>query len=138
MRLYDALSRVPEREAGNEVHLVIYRSPGRPDYGRFRYAAPADGLVQVDPPHGSETRLTGEFEIAWTKWGDAGPLVLFLHRVPANRAQWSRCKSTSASSCRLPGAQRYVPLSLLDKAKTGLQSAATMTWLRSHGRGCPS
>lgn len=88
LSLYDALSHAPVREAGNEPDLTIYRSPGKPEYGKFEYEAPVEGLVQVDPPHGTETHWTRQFEIAWTKWGDSGPLVLFLHGVPTNRSQW--------------------------------------------------
>jgi pimeloyl-ACP methyl ester carboxylesterase len=97
---YEALSHAPVREAGNHPDLTIYRSSGRPEYGRFRYEAPAEGLVQVDPPHGAETRWTREFEIAWTKWGDRGPLVLFLHGVPTNRAQWEPVQREVARFCR--------------------------------------
>lgn len=86
--LYDALSKPPERTAGHDVDLSIYRDSGKPIYGKFKYKAPAKGLVQVNPPHGTETEWTDQFEIAWTKMGNKGPLVLFLHGVPTNRRQW--------------------------------------------------
>jgi len=86
--LYDALSKPPERTAGHDVDLSIYRDPGKPIYGKFNYKAPVKGLVQVNPPHGTETEWTDKFEIAWTKMGKKGPLVLFLHGVPTNRRQW--------------------------------------------------
>ncbi len=86
--LYDALSKSPVRAAGHDVDLAIYRDPGKPIYGKFSYKAPAKGLVQVNPPHGTETEWTDKFEIAWTKMGNKGPLVLFLHGVPTNRTQW--------------------------------------------------
>ncbi len=98
--LYTALSHPPVRAAGNEVDLTIYRDPGHPTYGTFAYEAPAEGLVQVGPPHGRDTRWTREFEIAWTKWGDKGPLVLFLHGVPTNRAQWEPIQKHVARFCR--------------------------------------
>jgi pimeloyl-ACP methyl ester carboxylesterase len=87
------------REAGNQPDLTIYRSPGNPRYGKFAFEAPAEGLVQTDPPHGSETRWTREFEIAWTRQGDRGPLVLFLHGVPTNRAQWEPVQKHVARFC---------------------------------------
>ena len=65
-RLYDALSHAPKRASGNGVRLEIYRAPGKPVYGKFAYKAPAKGLVLVDPPHGTKTRWTDEFEIAWS------------------------------------------------------------------------
>ncbi|MDT8310318.1 MAG: alpha/beta hydrolase [Methylophaga sp.] len=86
---YDALSHPPERMARpNEVDLSIYREAGEPEFGIFKYTAPADGLVLVDPPHGTETKWTNAFEIAYTKMGVKGPIVLFLHGVPTNRRQW--------------------------------------------------
>ena len=41
--LYTALSHAPERAAGNEVDLTIYRDPGKPTYDKFAYQAPAEG-----------------------------------------------------------------------------------------------
>jgi pimeloyl-ACP methyl ester carboxylesterase len=98
--LYTALSHPPVRAAGSEVDLTIYRDPGKPTYGTFEYEAPVDGLVQVDPPGGQDTRWTREFEIAWTKWGAKGPVVLFLHGVPTNRAQWEPIQKHVARFCR--------------------------------------
>lgn len=97
--LYDALSHAPVREAGNKPDLTIYRGPGKPRYGKFEYTAAAEGMVQTEPPHGAETRWTREFEIAWTKGGDRGPLVLFLHGVPTNRAQWEPIQREVARFC---------------------------------------
>lgn len=85
---YDALSHSPARSASNNVDLSIYRPAGEPVYGIFKYKAPAEGLVQVNPPHGKETKWTNDFEIAYTKMGNKGPLILFLHGVPTNRRQW--------------------------------------------------
>jgi len=86
---YEALSHSPERSATpNTVDLSIYRAPGKSVYGTFKYTAPTKGLVLVDPPHGTETKWTNEFEIAYTKMGVKGPIVLFLHGVPTNRRQW--------------------------------------------------
>ncbi len=85
---YRVLSHPPVRAAGNQVDLSIYRDPGDATYGRFAWKAPAEGLVQVGGPHSTETEWTDEFEIAYTKVGSEGPLVLFLHGVPTNRMQW--------------------------------------------------
>lgn len=97
--LYDAYSHPPDRARKSEPDLTIYRDPGEPEFGRFAFEAPADGLVQVDPPHGDETVWSREFEIAYTKWGDRGPLVLFLHGVPTNRAQWEPIQKHVARFC---------------------------------------
>lgn len=85
---YAALSHAPVRSVGNHVDLSIYRSAGETQYGRCKYKAPTQGLVQVGGPHSTETVWTDEFEIAYTKVGNTGPLVLLLHGVPCNRAQW--------------------------------------------------
>lgn len=90
---YEALSHSPDRSAGNDVDLSIYREAGEPVYGKFTFKAPAEGLVQVDPPHGTKTKWTNNFEIAYTKMGAKGPLVLFLHGVPTNRRQWEDIQS---------------------------------------------
>lgn len=96
---YSALSHPPERAAGNRPDLSIYRSPGKPRYGRFKFRAPAEGLLEVDGPKGKEYVWSDEFEIAFTKMGDKGPLVLFLHGVPTNRAQWEDIQAHVARFC---------------------------------------
>ncbi len=98
-RLYDALSHPPVRAAGNDVDLTIYRDPGKARYGRFGYEAPAEGLVQTGWPHAPRTEWTDRFEIAWTKTGDAGPLVLMIHGVPCNRAQWEEVQRFLGRFC---------------------------------------
>ncbi len=86
--LYRALSHPPVRAAGNHPDMSVYRPQGTPKYGNFRYKAPAEGLLQVGGAHSTKTVWSDNFEIAWTKMGNKGPLVLFLHGVPTNRTQW--------------------------------------------------
>jgi len=97
--LYTALSHPPVRAAGNDVDLSIYRKAGEPTYGSFTFTAPAEGLVQVNGPHSTEFEWTDQFEIAYTKVGSKGPLVLFLHGVPTNRAQWEDIQRHVARFC---------------------------------------
>ena len=85
---YSALSHSPVRSAGNAPDMSVYRTQGVPEYGAFRYQAPTEGLLQVGGPHSTTTVWSDDFEIAWTKMGNKGPLVLFLHGVPTNRTQW--------------------------------------------------
>ena len=96
--MYEALSHPPARDAANEVDLTIYRGAGTPIYGTYHYKAPTEGLVQVGGREGP-TEWTDEFDIAYTKMGDKGPLVLFLHGVPANRRQWEECQRLIAPFC---------------------------------------
>ncbi|MGH7961086.1 MAG: alpha/beta fold hydrolase, partial [Candidatus Binatia bacterium] len=98
--LYAALSHSPVRAAGNEVDLSIYRAAGRLAYGKFAYEAPAEGLVQVGGPHSTQCKWTNTFDIAYTKIGDKGPLVLFLHGVPTNRTQWEHIQHYVARFAR--------------------------------------
>lgn len=88
-RLYDALRSPPVRAAGNHVDLNLYRRVATERYGHFRFAAPATGLVQRGWPDNPVLEWSADFDIAWTKIGDRGPLCLFLHGVPCNRAQWA-------------------------------------------------
>ena len=97
--LYTALSHPPVHAAGNAVDLSIYREAGEPTYGSFAFTAPAEGLVQVNGPHSTEFEWTDQFEIAYTKVGSKGPLVLFLHGVPTNRAQWEDIQRHVARFC---------------------------------------
>lgn len=96
---YSALSHPPVRSAGNSPDLSIYRPQGNPKYGIFKFQAPAEGLLQVGGPHSAETVWSDEFEIAWTKMGNKGPLVLFLHGVPTNRAQWEEVQGQVSRFC---------------------------------------
>lgn len=96
---YSALSHPPVRAAGNAPDLSVYRPQGAPEYGSFRYKAPAEGLLQVGGPHSTETVWSDDFEIAWTKMGNKGPLVLFLHGVPTNRSQWEEVQGQVSRFC---------------------------------------
>jgi pimeloyl-ACP methyl ester carboxylesterase len=96
---YGALSHPPVRAAGNDVDLNIYRDAGKPIYGKFKYKAPAEGLVQTGWPANPKTNWTDDFEIAWTKTGNAGPLCLFIHGVPCNRAQWEEVQRFVGRFC---------------------------------------
>lgn len=95
---YAALSHAPRREAGNEVDLGIYRGAGETRYGKFRYQAPWQGLLEIGR-HSGETEWSNEFDIAYTKIGDKGPLVLFLHGVPCNRSQWEEVQRFVGRFC---------------------------------------
>ncbi len=96
---YGALSHAPVRAAGNDVDLNIYRGGVETRYGAYRYKAPSPGLVQAGWPHDPKTEWTDEFEIAWTKIGDAGPLCLFIHGVPCNRGQWEEVQRFVGRFC---------------------------------------
>jgi pimeloyl-ACP methyl ester carboxylesterase len=51
-------------------------------------------------PHSDQFEWTDEFEIAYTKMGNTGPVVLFLHGVPTNRTQWEKIQKHVARFAR--------------------------------------
>jgi len=97
--MYEALSHPADRAAGNEINLSIYRDGGEPEYGTFEFVAPTEGLAQLGGRHSNETEWTDEFHIAYTKQGNKGPLVLMLHGVPCNRAQWEEVQRLLSPFC---------------------------------------
>jgi hypothetical protein len=96
---YSALSHTPVRAAGNRIDLSVYRAAGETHYDVFKYKAPAEGLIQVGGPQSTDTVWTDNFEIAYTKVGNRGPLVLLLHGVPCNRAQWEEVQRFLGRFC---------------------------------------
>ena len=96
---YSALSHPPLRAAGTTPDLSIYRPKVIPKYGAFRFKAPIEGLLQMGGAHSAETDWSDDFEIAWTKMGSKGPLVLFLHGVPTNRSQWEEVQGQVSRFC---------------------------------------
>lgn len=96
--LYEALSHAPVRAAGNDPDLNIYRAAGKARYGKFKYEAPWQGLVETKR-HSGRTKWTNQFDIAYTKVGNAGPLVLFIHGVPCNRGQWEEVQRVVGRFC---------------------------------------
>ena len=102
---YAALSAPPDRTRGTRLDANLYRDPGPMTFGRFHYKAPTQGRLQRggrERPGGAysmETVWSDEFEIAWTKQGDRGPLMLILHGVPCNRAQWEPIQRLLAPFC---------------------------------------
>lgn len=96
---YSALSHPPVRAAGNKPDLSIYRPQGSPKYGEFDYTAPAEGLLPQNDIHGFKQVWSRHFKIAWTKMGQKGPLVLFLHGVPTNRLQWEEVQGQVSRFC---------------------------------------
>lgn len=97
--LYEALSHPPVRAAGNDPDLGIYRGAGKERYGRFKFTAPWQGLVEVGGKNSGKTKWTDRFEIAYTQVGDAGPLCLFIHGVPCNRGQWEEVQRVMGRFC---------------------------------------
>ena len=97
--LYEALAKPPRRTAGNDVDPTIYRGAGPQRHGTFAFKGKAEGLVQTGWPDNPQTHWTDDFEIAYTKVGDAGPLVLLIHGVPCNRAQWEEVQRELGRFC---------------------------------------
>ncbi len=93
---YDAMSHPVDPFQGHEPRS-IYRSPGQPRTGKFPVTLPYYGMIRNST---GEWVRTNQAEVAYTIWGDKGPLVAFLHGVPTNRRQWYPVQKRVASFCR--------------------------------------
>lgn len=109
--MYEALSHPSDRDVGHEPTPTIYRSAGKPRHGFVRVDTGIFGDIAIDPNTGiandylingddNEYLTTSEFDIAFTQWGDKGPLVLFLHGVPSNRMEWFPIQRRVGRFCR--------------------------------------
>jgi len=83
--MYQALSHSPVPSDGHEPNACIYRDPGEPHHDNFTFQSQLYGYLFREE---GDYDYTNTFEIAYTQWGDKGPVVLFLHGVPTNRRQW--------------------------------------------------
>ena len=93
--MYNAMSHPPNPFMGNEPR-DIYRKVRAPRHGKYRVTLPYSGMIH----NGKEWKKTNIAEIAYTLWGDKGPIVAFLHGVPTNRRQWYPIQKRVASFCR--------------------------------------
>ena len=94
--MYQAFSHPVNYFAGHEPRPRIYRDAGKPKTGFVTVTMPFTGAVE----RGGEMIKTNQFKIAYTIWGDKGPLVAILHGVPTNRKQWYPVQKRMASFCR--------------------------------------
>lgn len=88
--LYQALAGAPDPLRGHEPDESIYRSAGKPQTGHTQVRMNFSGFIpenDYDLVNAKYTETTC-FNIAWTKWGQRGPPVVFIHGVPTNRRQW--------------------------------------------------
>lgn len=95
-RLYEALSNPVAPDHNHEPDLNLYNDPGPQENGMIKIKTPYWGYIQ----DGVGVRLTNEYDIAYTKQGSRGPLVLFLHGVPTNRKQWFPVQRRISRFCR--------------------------------------
>ena len=95
--LYEAFSHPPDPDVGTEPRRNIYRDVGKPVHGKILVQTPFGGYINTSP---DKQIYTDEMEIAYTLWGNAGPVVLFLHGVPTNRRQWRPVQERLAPFCR--------------------------------------
>ena len=95
--MYEALSHPVDINQGHEPDLTIYRNVNEPTHGIYNYRSPFSGYVK-----GKDGKYwnTHNFEIAYTQWGDKGPLVLLLHGVPSNRYLYFPIQNKRGSNVR--------------------------------------
>jgi len=84
LTMYKALSHPPNPFIGHEplYHHSLYRDPGAPTSGKWSFS-----LDLINKERGMP-RDNRKVDITYTKMGNEGPLVVFLHGVPTNRRQW--------------------------------------------------
>jgi len=95
--LYQAFSHPPDPDVGTEPRRNIYRDVGKPEHGKVLVKTPFSGLLKDES---GEEVYYNEMLIAYTLWGNKGPVVLFLHGVPTNRRQWRPIQERLAPFCR--------------------------------------
>ncbi len=94
--MYKAFSHKVNYFAGHEPRPQIYRSGGKPQQGFVEVTMPFTGIVKRN---GQDVK-TNKFKIAYTIWGDKGPLLAILHGVPTNRKQWYPVQKRLMRFCR--------------------------------------
>ncbi|GAH46420.1 unnamed protein product, partial [marine sediment metagenome] len=95
--IYDVLSHPVNIDAGHEPNLNLYRDGGNPVHGVFSFTSRFSGYLHKED---GQYYPTDRFEIAYTKRGDKGPLVLLLHGVPTNRYQYFPIQKRMSPFCR--------------------------------------
>ena len=87
---YEIFSMAPDPAEGHKPE-PIYRDGGEPSYGTLKVEA-LEGEINGE--------ITNMMNIAYTLWGDKGPIVLFLHGVPTNRRQYYPMQKLMSPFCR--------------------------------------
>lgn len=111
-KLFDIFSKKPNYLVGNKPRIGLYYEPGYPSLfknaekslvgllKRDEASKSIRGKLRVkDDPKVKRTK-TGMVDIAFTMFGDKGPIVLFLHGVPTNRSQYYPIMNLLRSFCR--------------------------------------
>ena len=112
MSFYEALSHPPT--GSTEPTLEVYRKPPPLTKGKIQVETPFKGYVYLQ--HFADEEVIEEydlgsrrfrpgprnlFNIAYTEWGDKGPLVLFIPGVPSNRDfGWYEIQKRMSPFCR--------------------------------------
>lgn len=95
---YDAFSHSPNIDNGHESNHNIYRYGGKPNHGKYKYESPFSGYIKDEIS--KQYFLNNQFEIAYTQWGDKGPIVILLHGVPSNRYLYFPIQKRLSPFCR--------------------------------------
>lgn len=74
----------PDPYASNEAHN-IYRNPGKPTTGFVNVQTGFTGEVLNDEYTLNNKTLKDTFKVAYTQWGDRGPIALIMLGVPSRR-----------------------------------------------------
>lgn len=96
--MYEALSHPVNINEGHEANPAVYRDGGGPVHGYYTYESPFSGYLKC--PKTGKYWGGNRFEIAYTQWGNKGPLVLLLHGVPSNRYLYFPIQKRLSPFCR--------------------------------------
>lgn len=95
------LSNPPVEAEGHRPDRKIYREPGPANSFFVDVKTKFTGYIPENPYDLDSGRTgTKKYKIAVTTRGDKGPLVLLLHGVPTNRAEWVEIQKNLAPFCR--------------------------------------
>ena len=109
--LYDIFSTSPIYTVGNKPRLELYRKPKFPNLSGNALELSEDsdsksitGKIRVFDQQNlmRGTKINGKWtvDISFTAMGDRGPIILFLHGVPSNKASYYQMMNLLKPFCR--------------------------------------
>lgn len=94
MDFFDAYSQQPNEFVGTRPRPELYRKSSPPENKTFKFTYPFHRWSDK-----SQT-WKNTYKVKYTIWGDEGPIILFLHGVPANRKMYFPLQERISPFCR--------------------------------------
>lgn len=121
---FEALNHPPCECTGHKPNIHIYRPQCRFEHGKVKVTTPFHGKL-IDPENFKITK-TEEMDIAYSKCGDAGLPIIFMHGFPTSKSQCMEVQRLLSPFCRvvsidiLGTGQSSMPLEYGKDEKKGL------------------